>query len=71
MRVKINLDTMRDINEFVAICSKIPEPIFVTDNAGLKVSAKSILGVIYSLEFAEIWCESATDIYGDISKFCN
>lgn len=69
MRVKIRLDTMKDINQFVSICSDVPQPVFVTDGAGLKVSAKSVLGVMYSMEFAEIWCESEVDLYTQLEKF--
>ena len=69
MRVKIQLDTMKDINKFVAICSKIDAPVYITDGAGLKVSAKSVLGVMYSMEFDDIWCESDKDIYSAIAGF--
>jgi len=69
MRAKIRLDTMKDINQFVAICAKIPAPVHITDGAGLKVSAKSILGVMYSMEFADIWCECEEDIYHLIEHF--
>jgi hypothetical protein len=54
MKVKIRLDTMKDINQFVGICSKVSGPVYITDGAGLKVSAKSILGVMYSMEFEEL-----------------
>ena len=69
MRVKIRLDTMKDINQFVGICSKVPEPVYITDGVGLKVSAKSILGVMYSMEFDTIWCECEEDIYNQIERF--
>lgn len=69
MRAKIRLDTMKDINQFVTICTKIPAPVHITDGAGLKVSAKSILGVMYSMEFADIWCECEEDIYHLIERF--
>ena len=69
MRVKIRLDTMKDINQFVAACSKINAPVYVTDGAGLRVSAKSILGVMYSMEFADIWCECEEAIYHHIENF--
>lgn len=55
MRAKIRLDTMKDISQFVGICSNVAEPVHITDGAGLKVSAKSILGVMYSMEFSDIW----------------
>lgn len=69
MRVKIRLDTVKDINNFVGICSKAAEPVYITDGAGLKVSAKSVLGVMYSMEFAEIWCESDADLYTQLERF--
>lgn len=69
MRAKVRLDTMKDINQFVSICSKVPEPVHITDGAGLKVSAKSILGVMYSMEFDEIWCETEANIYSQLDKF--
>ncbi len=69
MKVKIRLDTMKDINQFVAICSGVSTPVYVTDGAGLKVSAKSVLGVMYSMEFANIWCECEEDIYNHIERF--
>ena len=69
MKAKINLDTMKDINDFVRICSRIPTAVHITDGAGLKVSGKSLLGVMYAMEFTEIWCECEKDIYLDIEKF--
>jgi hypothetical protein len=69
MRAKIRLDTMKDIKQLVAICTKINEPVYITDGTGLKVSAKSLLGVRYSMEFADIWCECERDIYHNIEKF--
>lgn len=69
MRAKINLDTMRDIQDFVRICGNITEPVHITDGAGLRVSGKSLLGVMYAMEFDNIWCECDTDIYMDIKRF--
>ena len=69
MRAKINLDTMRDINEFVRICSGVQSAVHVTDGRRLKVSGKSLLGVMYAMEFTEIWCECDEDIYHKIEKF--
>jgi hypothetical protein len=69
MKAKIRLDTMKEINQFVAICSAVHVPVHVTDGAGLKVSAKSVLGVMYSMEFEDIWCECEEDIYNKIEQF--
>ena len=69
MRSKIRLDTMRDINDFVRICTGISHDVHITDGAGLRVSGKSLLGVMYAMEFTDIWCECDVDIYNDIKKF--
>lgn len=69
MKAKIRLDTMKDINQFVGICSKVNKPVYITDGAGLKVSAKSILGVMYSMEFDEIWCETEANLYYELDRF--
>ena len=69
MRAKIRLDTMRDINDFVRICTNITPAVHITDGAGLKVSGKSLLGVMYAMEFADIWCECEQDIYHEIERF--
>jgi len=44
MKAKIRLDTMKDINQFVSACTCVKVPVYITDGAGLKVSAKSVLG---------------------------
>lgn len=69
MKAKIRLDTMRDISDFVRICSGIGANVYITDNAGLCVSAKSMLGAMYALEFDELWCECDEDIYRYIERF--
>lgn len=69
MKVRINLDTMKAISDFVRICTNISTAVHVTDGAGLKVSGKSLLGVMYAMEFADIWCECEQDIYSEIEKF--
>ena len=69
MKVRIALETMSDVSEFVNIATKVPQPVNLT-SGDLKVSAKSLLGAIYSkMEWAEIWCECEVDIYTKIAKF--
>lgn len=68
MKVKVALETMSDIYEFVSLVSKIEEPVFLVGEE-FKVSAKSLLGAMYTMEWQEIWCECEKDIYGKISKF--
>ena len=69
MKVKIRIDTGTDARQFVDIATKAKGPVFITDGDGLKVSAKSLLGTLYAMEFDELWCESEYDIYHAIEKF--
>ena len=69
MKNKIRLDTMCDVNRLVSICSQVEGPVYLTDKRNFRVSAKSLLGVMYSLEFEEIWIESEADIFNRISNF--
>lgn len=59
MRVKLNLDTMRKINEFVGVATTVQSNVYLTnDNHQFVVSAKSLIAAIYSLEWAEgVWLE--------------
>ena len=69
MKIQIRLDTMSDVHGFVKIATAQKCAVHITDGAGLKVSAKSILGALYALEFDELWCESDEDIYNAIRKY--
>lgn len=68
MKVKVALETMSDVSEFVAIASKVKEPVVLVGE-DFKVSAKSLLGALYTMEWQEVWCECEVDIYNKISKF--
>ena len=71
MNIKINLITMTDAVKFTEICSSFDETytIKVKDGQGNVVNAKSLMGMIYSLEFSDMWCESNKDIYSAINEF--
>jgi hypothetical protein len=69
MKAKIRLDTTNDAANFSNICLSLPGLITITDNKGLRINAKSILGMLYALEFEELWCESENDIYMKIKDF--
>lgn len=70
MRNKIRLDTIQDATEFANIATTfVDHKITVTDGEGLTVNAKSVLGMVYSLEFDELYVESDIDIYHAIEKF--
>ena len=53
MKLKINLDTRTDAMRFIQIASSIDdENIYLVDGEGkLRVHAKSMMGVLYSMEF--------------------
>lgn len=66
MRTRIRLDTLSDINSFVAVTTCINEDIFLEDNSGHRVSAKSLLGSIYSMEWDQIFVTCSKDITAHI-----
>lgn len=66
MRQKIRLDTMSDIQKFIEVTSHIDDKIFLEDNTGCKVSAQSLLGVLLSMEWEEVYCHCDRDISGSI-----
>ena len=69
MRYKIRLDTMADVNRFVAIATKHTGKIMLTDDENYSVSGKSLLGAMYTFEWDQIYCESDTEIYHLIKDF--
>lgn len=66
MRQKIRLDTMGDIQKFVEVMSRVDNMVFLEDNSGFKVSAKSLLGAVLSMEWNEVYCYCDKDISGSI-----
>lgn len=70
MKYKIVLDTVSDVTNFVKNVSIARDAtVTVTDGNGLRVNAKSIIGMLYALEFDELWCESDTEIYEKIRQW--
>ena len=68
MRVKVELETMNDVTQFVAIATQVAEPVYLVGQ-DFRVSAKSLLGAIYTMEWDDVWCECEKDIYTKIEKF--
>ena len=66
MRQRIRLDTMSDVQEFVNVVSRIDDRVFLEDNTGYKVSARSLLGALLSMEWEEVYCHCDKDISGSI-----
>lgn len=67
VRQKIRLDTMTDIQRFVETVSRINEPVYLEDNTGYKVTAKSLLfASAAKMEWSTIYCSCNKDISGSI-----
>ena len=69
MKNRIRLDTYHDAVKFVNIASTLDGQITVTDDGNHRVNAKSLLGMLYALEFNELWVETDNNIYFDIQEF--
>lgn len=69
MKYKIRLDTMSDVNKFVKIATSYPGKIMLTDGDNFKVSGKSLLGAMYTMEWDNVYCESDNEIYHLIKDF--
>lgn len=70
MRVKLNLDTMSKVSRFIGEMSKYGGNAYLTDgDRNFIVSAKSMLGAIYTMEWDEVWCESDEDIFQIVNKY--
>lgn len=68
MRVKVELVTMEDAATMVRIATQVKEPVYLVSE-DFRVSAKSLLGALCSMEWNELWCECEKDIYSKIEKF--
>jgi len=69
MRARIRLETVTDVQDFVQIMNEIDEPVMIKDGVGHCVSGQSMIGMLYSLEWKEVWCECEEDIYSRIEKY--
>ena len=59
---KIRVDTYKDAVEFSSIAEALKGDIKVTDNKGQIVNAKSLLGMLYALEFDSLTVISDEDM---------
>lgn len=69
MKIRVRLDTVTDIANFVLIASQVKPDVYLTNNKGLKVDGKSFLGVAHASEFDDLWCECEQDIYSKVAAF--
>ncbi len=70
MKVRIELNTMTDVTDFVSIVSTCPGQVFLSDDKHQQICAKSQLGAILAkMEWEEIYCVSDDDISGKLVRF--
>ena len=70
MRLKINLDTQSAAIRLVGLASGLSKPVYLTDGANIRVSAKSMLGTTYArFDFTEVWLETEGDHYFLFKEF--
>lgn len=69
MKIRVRLDTITDIARFVLAVDSVKSDVYLTNEKGLKVNAKSFLGVAHAREFVKLWCECEEDIYTKIQPF--
>ena len=70
-RMKIRIDTDSDVAKLVSIATKFDKTtrIEIVDGEGMRVNARSILGMLYAMTFDEIWLESDKDVYNEFFDF--
>lgn len=55
-RTQIRLDTLSEVNKFVEVVGRLTDQVWLEDGSDIRVSAKSLLGCLYSLEWTRIYC---------------
>ena len=69
MKAKVNLDTMSRINAFVTICSRLDCKVDLIDGTGYRVSAKSLISALATMDWSEVFVECERDIYAYLYEF--
>lgn len=70
MRYQIDLTTQEQARRLVEIASRQTRPVYLTDGSNMRVSANSLLGVLYAtFDFTEVWLESEVDYYFAFKEF--
>ncbi len=71
MKVKVRIETGRDVDEFVAITGNIDCPVLLVDgdNPDNFVSGKSLMCACLTMNWANLYCVCDADISFKIRKF--
>ena len=66
----IELTTLADVRDFCEIASKIPVDVTVrlTDGHHI-INARSILGLMYALEWNELWLVADKPVYNEFKNY--
>ena len=65
-RMEIRLDTLSDVNKFITVMSGVKDKVWLEDDEGNRVSAKSLLGALYSMEWVHIYCYCESNITAEL-----
>lgn len=60
---KIELNTLNDIRKFIEKANTVDEKLTLTNGDNFSVSAQSLMGAIYALEWNELYLVSHKDVY--------
>lgn len=69
MKERVNLDTMSKINAFVTVCSRLDCKVDLIDGNGYRVSAKSLVGALATMDWNQVFIECEKDIYAYVQEF--
>lgn len=69
MNAKVNLDTMSKINAFVTVCSRLDCKVDLIDGNGYRVSGKSLVGALATMDWNQVFIECERDIYAYVQEF--
>lgn len=68
-RYAIELTTLTDVREFCEIASSFPSDTIQLTDGNYTINAKSILGVMYALEWNELWLVSDRPVYNEFKNY--
>lgn len=66
---KIELNTLSDVKKFIEKATMTNEKLKLSDGEGYTVSASSMMGAIYALEWETLYLVSENDVYDKFQEF--
>lgn len=70
-RYKVELETLREVADFVATVNSVPYEVNLTDrDRKYKISGKSMIGAIATVDWNDVWADSdSEELYNLIKKW--